>query len=323
MDKWQLPHGKNSPDFIISGAMKSGTSTIHGILAKHPDVYIPEQELHFFDHDNIVEHPNFQYFNQKSKVWCSNTSAENYSDYLAWYYQQFENARSDVLIGEDSTTYLASPTALKRIASQNKPCKVIVMLRHPSARAYSQYWHELRAGRAIYSFEDTLQFNPNSILSRSQYLTQLRVLFQYLPRTQVKVVIFEEFIKNKRKVINNLCDFLGIDAAIITDQDLELHENAAKLPRSIKLQLLKNSLFRQAGNIGYTHHYNQKLGKAKSTKLSANRVINKVHSVINPLIHKATPVMNTNTKSMLDRYFKEELAELDDVVGHQVLAHWF
>jgi hypothetical protein len=36
------------PDFIIAGAMKSGTSSLHHMLAQHPDIFIPDREIHFF-----------------------------------------------------------------------------------------------------------------------------------------------------------------------------------------------------------------------------------------------------------------------------------
>ena len=60
---------ENLPDFIIAGATKSATTTLHTILNKHPDVFIPNGELHFFDMDDIFEHPDFNEFDKFENKW--------------------------------------------------------------------------------------------------------------------------------------------------------------------------------------------------------------------------------------------------------------
>src|SRR5687768_16275756 len=35
-------------DFLVVGAMKCGTTTVRRVLARHPDVHMPDRELHFF-----------------------------------------------------------------------------------------------------------------------------------------------------------------------------------------------------------------------------------------------------------------------------------
>ena len=61
-NNWIAPGNAFLPDFIIAGAMKSGTTTLHNILNEHPDVFIPDSEIHFFDMDDVIEHPEFNYF---------------------------------------------------------------------------------------------------------------------------------------------------------------------------------------------------------------------------------------------------------------------
>jgi len=42
---------KNIPNFIIVGAMKAGTSSLSRYMNSHPEIYIPEEEIHFFNDD--------------------------------------------------------------------------------------------------------------------------------------------------------------------------------------------------------------------------------------------------------------------------------
>ena len=62
----QLDELFTAPDFVIAGAMKCGTTTLHQMLAQHPDVFMADDELFYFDMDDIAQHPDFL-FNKKDK----------------------------------------------------------------------------------------------------------------------------------------------------------------------------------------------------------------------------------------------------------------
>src|SRR5262245_3229839 len=94
------------PDFIIAGAMKSGTTSLHQILASDPRIYIPDEEIFFFDMDDLVQHPAFFY--PTPDRWLTQSYQPDNPRTRAWYSGFFAPAREDQLIGEDSTTYLAS-----------------------------------------------------------------------------------------------------------------------------------------------------------------------------------------------------------------------
>jgi len=316
---WQLPEYSNKPNFIICGAMKSGTTTLHAILNEHPDVFIPNNEIHFFDMDNIIQHPDFNTFN--GNEWYFNDISKTSEKYWQWYSSQFDNASNGQLLGEDSTTYLASPLAAERIALQSSQPKIIIMLRNPTSRAYSQYWHLLRSGRATYSFEDTLKYNPESLLTRSLYLSQLKSYFNCFPKNRMKIVIFEEFLANKLQHITDICSFIGIDIKTLPESVFSLHENQSRIPKYPYLQQQKNRFFRAGGNNNYNAHFcNQDLLKKPMT---LTRLIDYSHRKINPLIAVKPPKMKVSTKHFLDTYFKTELAGINDLLGQDVLSLWF
>jgi hypothetical protein len=146
------------PDFIMVGAMKSGTTTLHDMLNTHPDVFIPKGELHFFDQDDILQHPDFNIY-KKNHFWNYPSIYKKPEEMWEFYSNKFKG-KENYVKGEDSTVYLASKKAAKRISQQKKPIKIIIILRNPTKRTYSNYNHLLRTSRAIYSFEDTIVKNP-------------------------------------------------------------------------------------------------------------------------------------------------------------------
>lgn len=196
------------PDFIIGGAPKCGTTSLHFILDQHPDVAVPNDEVHFFDADDPVSHPDFLRLEDGAlKWWDPGSDAE---DNQRWYAERFGGLGAPRLIGEDSTTYLMSEVAAKRIAAQLPDVKVIFMLRHPVRRAYSQYWHLVKTSRAVESFEQALMRHPQIMLG-SSYAAGLKRFFDALGRHRVHICFFEDFRADIQGCVDEVTSFLGLD----------------------------------------------------------------------------------------------------------------
>lgn len=115
---------KGQVDFIIVGAMKSGTSSLAFHLSNHPDIYMPESEVHFFNDDEAYE--------------------KGYQHYL----NQFEYLQNKI-VGEKTPTYSYLKKCPERIYDFNANVKLIWIFRNPVDRAYSNYWHAVKRGGSI------------------------------------------------------------------------------------------------------------------------------------------------------------------------------
>ena len=305
------------PDFIIGGAMKCATSSLNYILNSHPDIYIPNRECHFFDIDNILQHSNYNYY--KNNHWIRQSMRKNPKKMWEWYFKKFKD-RDSKIIGEDSTTYLASRIAAERISSQKKQIKMIFLLRQPSLRAYSNYLHLLRTNKAIYSFEDTIRYQPHKIIFRSLYKDQLQDYYDLFPPERIKVVLFEDLVENKKHTLSEVCSFLNIDYNLFDISKIEKsHKNKSFYPKYINLHLLKNKL------INYekfqTKDLPTKLGLDKKS-LILLKTIKKLFGYFNPIISKPPPI-NQKTKIILDDFFYDNLKGIDEIVGKEILSKWF
>ena len=108
------------PNYLVIGAQKSGTTSVRGLLGQHPDIYIHPEELQFF--------------------W------REYGDDFERYCSNFEDAGSAQFVGEKSPDYLFFKEAAPRIAELNPDMKLIVILREPTLRAYSD-WYQRTVGK--------------------------------------------------------------------------------------------------------------------------------------------------------------------------------
>jgi len=318
---WFAPDKTTLPDFIIAGAMKCGTTSLHTMLNQHPGIFIPDKELHFFDMDDISQHPDFNIF--KNERWLNHNLSSNVERYWSWYSTNFSPAKTEQLLGEDSTTYFASNFAVQRIAMQNKPIKMIIMLRQPTARLYSHYWHMVKAGKAMFNFEDTLRFAPHNLLDRSNYLTQLRTLFSYLPREQVKVILFESFVENKAETLKDVCEFIGVEAAKLPSDTINIHANPARVPQFLQLHLLKCRMFREAGNQQSLRHFCNEFNIERLNISHGQRFFERCYKVVNPMVVKKPPKINADSKVFLDKYFQKSLQGIDELLEQDVMSLWF
>lgn len=320
---WKAKQPEFLPDFIIGGAMKSGTTTLHAILNNHPDIALAHNELGFFDIDSFLQHSDFNFYDKKRKQWITQAIESNSDLFWSWYASQFKNLQSEgCLVGEDSTTYLASRTAAKRISQQDKPIKMLFVLRHPTKRTISNYLHLLKSGRAIYNLEDTLKYNPHSIIKRSLYLEQLEDYYQYLPSNLIKVIVFEDLIQDRVHCIREVCEFLEVDFDLFKVADLEVHSNKTQVPKYISLQLLRNKWMQRSRDYRYSNFLPIQ-PEFQHTLPLKYRILDNFHKRINPKHDSYNFVPNVSTIKMLDDFFKSELEGIDELTHQNIYSKWF
>jgi hypothetical protein len=321
IEPWIAAKKIRIPDFIICGAMKCGTTTIHQILNNHPYIFIPNREVNFFDIDNLIEHPDFLFFNNKK--WFIQNIEDDPQRYWQWYSSFFSDAKDNQLIGEDSPIYIASEKAAIRIASQTKPIKIIIILRNPTHRSYSHYWHLVRTGRATHSFEDTIRYEPNSILLRSNYKKQIENFLKHIPKSRIIFVLFEDFLANKETQLQEICNFLNVDYDLLPKTALELHANKTLIPKYINLHLLKNRIFREQGNSLYLKHLpNVPPYSIEKKQTFSVKIIEKIYNHLNYKINNI-PKISESTKLFLDKYFQDNLIGLNELIQKDAFSVWF
>jgi len=306
---------RDFPDLIIGGAMKSGTSSLHVILGQHPEIFIPEGEVHFFCMDDIVQHTQFFGPSTGAPVFEPDSTR-----ILNWYASFFEPARGDQLIGEDSTIYLASTKAPKRIKKILPDVKLIFMLRHPVDRTYSHYWHLVRTGRAVYSFEQELRFGPNTLHQRSFYRQQLERYFDLFPRNQIKVILFERFVQDTQAVVDEVCSYLGLSTSVDVDA-VDTHANASRMPRWHRLQLFLNY-----ASQGLWNRYESHLpGSTAADETSVRtRILRSLFYRLRNWNLRDTPYppMAAETRASLSDLYARENRGLDDLIPCDLEKYW-
>ncbi len=183
------------PDFVIIGAQKCGTTFLYHLLGQHPHVEpATKKEIHFFDH--------------------------HFSKGTDWYRSHFppptwkEGRKS--ITGESSPYYLFHPHATRRMAGVIPRARLIVLLRNPVDRAYSDYQHEVRFEGESRTFEEAVGFDRASLDARCEYLSkglyvdQLMRWSNFFAKEQMLVLKSEDFFERTPEILKVILDFLSL-----------------------------------------------------------------------------------------------------------------
>lgn len=303
------------PSFIIGGAAKSGTTTLHHLLDQLPGIFIPPDELYLFAIDDIEQHPDF--FVGPDGSWVTRDFDANRAEYLEWYGSWYRSAPEGALLGEDSTSYLASNGAAQRIRRELPDVKLIFLLRDPAMRTYSQYWHDLRVGRAVEKFEGTLRHAPGTLIQRSLYREQVARYVDRFPARQLKFLLFEDLVADPLVVLREVLAFLELD--VPGDLRATAHRNPARVPRSVTLQLWRNRLVRDRVASRFLGHLP---GSSAPTGMG-ERLVRGRWARLMFRHDRRPPPMRPSTHRFLDHLFAHENDGLDDLIGRDVRGVWY
>lgn len=227
------------PNFILIGAPKAGTTSVYHYLKQHPEIYMsPQKEPRHFSYQAGVTR-----FDGPGDEAVEKIVIKSWSHYLSL----FSETKDEKGIGEASVDYLSSPIAPKQLYQKLPHVKLIAILRDPIERAYSNFQHVVRQGREPYlDFTEALAQEEARIqagwiyfwhyLDTGRYAKHLSRYFEFFPHEQIKIILFEDLVKNKHDVMKEIFSFIGVDPDFKVS--MRKKHNAARAPASKSLKHL-------------------------------------------------------------------------------------
>ena len=279
------------PNFLIIGAMKSGTTAISNFLSQHPDIYMhPLKELHFF---STFENDSYCLENGKIKAFS-----------LDEYNKLFSKVNSEKIIGEASTSYLYVKKSAYQIKNYIPSSKILVILRNPIHRAFSHYNFMVSIDLEQLSFEESIKqesirINKNlsfgHYLQRGKYYKQLKTYFNLFDRRKVKVLIYEDFVKDPKSFMYKIFDFLELHNRVEID-----FSNRYQISGKPKIKLLNDILVKP------------NFLKQKLRPILPKKVENFLLTIRDKNLIKSK--MNLKTQNKLIEFYKENILKTSNLI---------
>jgi len=289
------------PNFICVGAQKSGTTTLHDLLKKHPAIYLPKiKETKFF------------------------RDIEKYNQGIDYYKNTFfSNIDNETVIGEIDPEYIYFSDIPQRIyTTLGKDIKLIFIFRNPASRAFSHYQMSIRRGLETLSFTQALNnesmrldkglFEKNhfSYIDRGYYAKQVENFLKYFPIENMLFLRFEEdLLNNQNLTLQKIYNFLNIN---MYETALTIKSNSAtsaKYPFLNKL-LFKKSIFKTIIRYFFP---SKKLRNKLADYIYKKNTLSKTEK---------NSLSKTEKNSLIKKYFIEDIKQLEKITQIN-LSSWY
>jgi len=183
------------PDFLIIGAMKSGTTSFYWDLLANPLVFMPD--------------------NKEIEALLREDAAS--PEAIGAYAAHFRAARPDQICGEASTAYTKRPTyegvaaRAKRVFGEG--VKLIYVVREPVSRAISHHYHAFSWGECHGDVDRALRDDP-VFIDYSRYAYQLEPWLDEFGAGALRIIPFEEYTADRYGTIAEVSRFLGVEPRV-------------------------------------------------------------------------------------------------------------
>ena len=214
------------PNFLVIGAPRSGTTTLHYALGQHPEIFVsPEKETNFFLFDGARQPPSG--IAETDFAAMQHRSAKSWVAYGALFSGATDTHRA---IGEASPAYLVCPEVAARVKARLPQVRLVAILRQPVEQALSLYRVRQGGGRSDAGLMDG--FNAALAAARSHprdlegglplaeyglYHRHLSAFLEHFARERIKVVLLDDLERDPGGFFADLFRFLGVDAAFRPD----------------------------------------------------------------------------------------------------------
>jgi hypothetical protein len=218
------------PNFLVIGANKAGTTSMHRYLDEHPQVFLSAvKEPGYFALDGVLPQES-----RPDSVFTEEMVATREA-----YEELFDAVDGERAVGEASTVYLPSRRAALRIREEIPDAKLIAILRDPSDRAQSAHAMYVGMGlEPLKSFEAAVDEELGGCSWRRYvklgfYHEGLARYYELFGPDQVKVFLYEDLRDQPLRVLRDIFQWLDVDPSFTPD--VSRRYNVSVLQRSTVL----------------------------------------------------------------------------------------
>jgi len=210
------------PQFYILGAPKCGTTALYELLRQHPNFvssFLEIKELSY-----LQEVPNFNPFPFIiHKVFGRYSGINSYRKFFPLKSKMAsirKRTGASAVSGDCTPVYMYCPIAAKRVKALTPEARLIIMIRNPVDRSYSEYsmFREKKVEQRTFeqAIEDELQQVPLSHFIRETYIRRsiyepyIKMYYDLFDKKQIMVIRSEDFFSNTEKVVEEVLEFIGL-----------------------------------------------------------------------------------------------------------------
>lgn len=213
------------PNIFLIGAMRCGSTTLHLMLDHHPDICMSlrKEPMFYFAEEmrrriKKIEGQEKVALEKELALFVSKGRHREHQSYQ----ELFSECCTSNNIGE-SSHYLYSPQVAETIFSDCPDARIIISLRNPVDRLYSEWLYYRRINARCDSFHEFMregcEFNDKgellsigggSRIGKGFYAQLVKPWLDRFGSEHVKIILFEDFKSNPKEIVFSIYKWLGV-----------------------------------------------------------------------------------------------------------------
>jgi len=292
------------PNFIIIGAMKAATTSLYTYIKQHPDIFM-----------SYIKEPMFFNNLKSEKAYIVKGRSKKKIKTFEKYFELFKKANHEQSIGEASPAYMYDQNCPTLIKEYLPNTKIIAILRQPVKRAYSNFLHARRADKEPISiFKEAFNAEGDRISnnwgplyhykSQGLYYKQLVRYYNLFPKNQIKIILFEDLIKNPALTSQEIFCFLNVDATFIPNTSKKA--NISGVPKGV---------------VGWIIMKLRKYNLIPNIEFSKILPSSIIRFILRNIYSEPKKISKELVKEITTKHYTEDIKKLEKLIGKN-LSHW-
>lgn len=293
------------PNFIIVGVQKSGTTSIYSYLDQHPQIYLsPVKEPHFLERD----WENY-YLQGKAR---NPKRIDTFEKYEAL----FEGVTNEIAIGEASLNCLFHhDESIPQILKYVPETQIIIILRNPAERAYSDYLMHMRDainsdGTVPFSYIIKERFDRSYITQKGFYSDGVKHFRDVFGTERVHIFLYDDLRKDTGKFLKDIYRAIKVDTEF--EADFSKRAQTAQVPKNKTVNRILNTKNPIRSTVAS--------GLRRVMPLNIRQQIRSSIVSLNSSDKSAAP-FSPDDRSALVQLYREDILRLQDLLQRD-LSNW-
>lgn len=300
------------PNFFFIGGMRCGSTSLNLMLEQHPEIYMSQvKEPHYYlaeafrnmDEPSPEDRDFLETFEKGGKYRTDET-----------YQSLFQDVGGAKIVGE-SSHYLYYGGTAAAIYKHCPEARILVCLRNPVDRLFSEYLLSLRKGAENNSFADyvarfSADFNEDGIsdknkvpkLNKGLQAELLQPWFEKFGSNQIKLILFDDLNQNPVETMKSVFSWLGIDQSF-SPQKIHAQKGGA-----IKAKWMSDAMSSRNNVLKLIKSLMPKSAKVKLRSAIFSKTLER-------------PVMESETRAFLTQFYQDDVEKLSKILGKD-LSRW-
>lgn len=235
------------------------------------------------------------------------------------YVSLYRDAGGTKIVGDASSDYFFNAASPRLIHRMSPGAKILIILRDPVERMFSEYLQPNPTPATFREYANArLMPDPARIVWSWRGYSPVKDWIGTFGRPNVRIVIFEEFVRDQKNAVAGILEWLGLDNAL--DSLQPRHDNQCQIPRNRLLSAAHRLYMRKVTVQPWGHAQPADGSSMRGIRPDRTRVPPFLRKFLKPILFKTgkKPEMGFGDRVFLRDHYRNDVGEIEAILGRKL-----